>query len=77
MLQDGTTVSQANADALEDYNSSGAIPYNLRAPEEIVRYFDGLDVVEPGIIPIQQWQPEPDAEMMAEVNTYGGIGRKR
>ena len=77
MLQDGTTVSQANADALEDYNSSGAIPYNLRAPEEIVRYFDGLDVVEPGIIPIQQWRPEPDAEVVAEVNTYGGIGRKR
>ena len=82
MLQDGTTVSQANADALEDCNSSGAIPYNLRAPEEIVRYFDGLDVVEPGVIPIQQWRPDPEdpagpAEPFAYVNTFGGIGRKR
>jgi hypothetical protein len=78
MLQDGTTVSQANADALEDYNESGAIPYNLRTPEEIARYFDGLDVVEPGVIPIQQWRPEAaPAEPLADVNTFGGIGRKR
>ena len=79
MLQDGTTVSQENADALEDYNSSGAIPYHLRAPGEIVRYFDGLDVVEPGVIPIQQWRPDPSepAEPFADVNTYGGVGRKR
>ena len=78
MLQDGTTVSQANADALEDYNESGAIAYNLRAPEEIVRYFDGLDVVEPGVIPIQQWRPAgAPAEPLADVNTFGGIGRKR
>ena len=79
MLQDGTTVSQANADALEDYSQSGAIPYNLRTPEEVARYFDGLDVVEPGIIPIQQWRPDPadPAEPFADVNTYGGIGRKR
>ena len=79
MLQDGTTVSQANADALEDYNSSGAIPYNLRTPEEIVRYFDGLEVVEPGVISIQQWRPDPGepTEPFADVNTYGGIGRKR
>ena len=78
MLQDGTTVSQANADALEDYNESGAIPYNLRTPEEIARYFDGLDVVEPGVIPIQQWRSEAAAaEPLADVNTFGGIGRKR
>ena len=79
MLQDGTTVSQANAEALEDYNESGAIPYHLRTPDQIVRYFDGLDVVEPGIIPIQQWRPDPaePAEPFADVNTFGGIGRKK
>jgi hypothetical protein len=76
MLQDGTTVSQANADALEDYNESGAIPYNLRTPEEIVRYFDGLEVTEPGVVPIQTWRPGAGAEPIADVNTFGGIGRK-
>jgi len=58
---------------------SAGVPYNLRSPEEIVRYFDGLDVVEPGVIPIQLWRPDPaePAEPFADVNTYGGIGRKR
>ena len=77
MLQDGTTISQANADALEDYNESGAIPYNLRTPGEVVRYFDGLELVAPGVLPIQQWRPDPGAEPLDEVNTYGGIGRKK
>ena len=77
MLQDGTTVSQANADALEDYNSSGAIPYNLRTPEEVVRYFDGLELAEPGVVPIQQWRTGPGGEALDEVNTFGGIGRKK
>ena len=79
MLQDGTTVSQANAEAHQDYDSSGAIPYHLRTPAEIARYFDGLDVVEPGVIPIQQWHPEPaePAEPFNDVNTFGGIGRKK
>jgi enoyl-CoA hydratase/carnithine racemase len=56
---------------------SGAIPYNLRTLEEVVRYFDGLELVEPGVLPIQQWRPDvTSAEPVADVNTFGGIGRK-
>jgi hypothetical protein len=57
--------------------AAGAIPYNLRTPDEVVRYFDGLELVEPGVLPIQQWRPDPDAKPVDEVNTYGGIGRKK
>ena len=32
----------------------------------------------PGVIPIQQWRSEAAAaEPLADVNTFGGIGRKR
>ena len=78
MLQDGTIVSQENADALEDYNQSGAVPYYLRTPEQIADFFAGLDVVEPGVVPIQTWRPDVNpAEPKAHVDTFGGIGRKR
>jgi hypothetical protein len=78
MLQDGTVVSQENADALEDYNESGAVPYNLRTPEQIAGFFEGLDLVEPGVVPIQIWRPDvTPAEPKAHVDTFGGIGRKR
>ncbi len=70
MVQDGTIVSQENADALEDYNESGAVPYNLRTA--------GLELVEPGVVPIQTWRPDvTSAEPKDHVDTFGGIGRKR
>ena len=33
-------------------------------------------MVEPGVLPIRQWRPDPGAEPVADVNTFGGIGRK-
>jgi len=78
MLQDGTVVSQENADALEDYNESGAVPYHLRTPEQIASFFAGLDLIEPGVVPIQMWRPDvTPAEPKDHVDTFGGIGRKR
>ena len=78
MLQDSTIVSQENAEALEDYNQSGAVPYNLRTPQQIFDFFDGLELVEPGIVPIQAWHPDVmPAEPLTQENTFGGIGLKR
>ncbi len=34
-----------------------------------------LDVLEPGIVPIQLWHPAATPSDV-DVNTYGGIGRK-
>lgn len=77
MLQDGTTVSRANEEALEDYNDSGAVPYLLREPEQIASFFDGLELLPPGVVPIEQWRPEATPlRSDLEVNGYGGIGRK-
>lgn len=45
---------------------TGAIPVYLRRHDEIARFFDGLDVLEPGIASISSWraeherQPRPD-----------------
>ncbi len=78
MLQDGTVVSQENADALEDYNESGAVPYHLRTPEQIASFFEGLELVEPGVVPIQIWRPDvTPTDPKNHVNTFGGIGLKR
>jgi hypothetical protein len=78
MLQDGTVVSQENAEALEDYNQSGAVPYHLRTPDQIAGFFAGLELVEPGVVPIQMWRPDvTPAEPKDHVNTFGGVGLKR
>ena len=79
-LNDGTNViSQAFAQAQQRYNESGALPYHLRSPEQIAGFFDGLELVEPGLVSVPRWRPDPaDAggDLPAEVDAFGGVGRK-
>jgi hypothetical protein len=69
--------SQAYEEAQQKYNESGAVPYILRAPEEIALFFDGLELVEPGIVSVPQWRPEaaPFGEP-PEIGQLGGVGQK-
>jgi O-methyltransferase involved in polyketide biosynthesis len=77
-LNDGTGVLSADlAAAQRAYNETGAVPYYLRTPEEIAGFFDGLTLVEPGIVSCPRWRPgagRPDAG--GEVDAFGGVGRK-
>ena len=58
------------------YNDSrrGALFY-LRSPEQFRRFFEGLELVEPGVVPVPHWRPDPDAEPV-EIYSYCGVGRK-
>jgi hypothetical protein len=53
--------------------------YVVRSRDEIARFFTGLDLVEPGLVPIEQWRPPPDARPDPDrrpVPIYGALGRK-
>ncbi|GIH59608.1 SAM-dependent methyltransferase [Microbispora siamensis] len=46
---------------------------------EIVRFFDGLDLVEPGVVHVPEWRPEEPVRYpldLGGVCVAGGIGRK-
>jgi hypothetical protein len=78
-LNDGTSVvgREQMEQATEDYNQTGAVPYVQRAPEEIASFFDGLELVEPGVVSCPRWRPEASAGgPPAEVDAFGGVGRK-
>ena len=77
-LNDGTSVvaGEAFEGAQEDYNESGALPYVLRTPEEIASFFDGLEIVEPGVVSCPQWRPEATPSGPSKVDAFGGVGRK-
>jgi SAM-dependent methyltransferase len=40
------------------YNSTVATSLHMRSRAEIQRFFDGFELVEPGIVDIPQWRPE-------------------
>ncbi|UFR06553.1 SAM-dependent methyltransferase [Streptomyces sp. Go40/10] len=58
------------------YNDSGAVPYHLRTVEEITAFFDGLELIEPGVVPVTQWRPDPGSPAPETVAEHGGLARK-
>jgi O-methyltransferase involved in polyketide biosynthesis len=64
-------------EAQQGYNETGAVPYVLRTPEEIASFFDGLELVEPGLVPPPLWRPEGEAGAPpGNMSAFGGVGRK-
>ena len=80
-LDDGTDVVDKAAveEAQGAYNESGAIPYHPRSPEQIAGFFEGLELVEPGVVSVPRWRPDPATSrggLPAELDAFGGVGRK-
>jgi hypothetical protein len=50
-----------------------------RDKAEFTAIFDGLELVEPGVVPASEWRPEGDGPLpdRKEINVWSGIGRKR
>lgn len=76
-LNEAVDADQDANKALDDYNQTGAVPYRVRRRDQIVRFFDGLELVDPGIVQLQGWRPEPSQPGPQEVPALGGVGRKR
>jgi hypothetical protein len=75
-LYDGTNTDPAYVEAIRIYNKSGGAPYNLRSPGQITCLFEGLELLEPGVVPIHEWKPAPNPLSGIAVDAWGGIGRK-
>ncbi|MCH6160058.1 SAM-dependent methyltransferase [Streptomyces marispadix] len=73
---DGVDDNPETNAAQDDYNDSGAVPYVLRSPEEIRAYYEGLELVPPGLVRINRWRPDVDADESADAAAFGGVGRK-
>jgi hypothetical protein len=81
VVSHGTTEGQPDvAQAVEKvYNRSVATPLHLRSAEGIRRFFDGFDLLDPGLVFIPEWRPDDPADIPAEPGRYGnlvGVGRK-
>jgi S-adenosyl methyltransferase len=60
------------------YNERSSASITLRAREQVARFFDGLGLVAPGLVPLSQWWPEDqvDAGAASGVIGYCGMARK-
>jgi len=74
-------------DAQRRYNDAAPVRYRLRRPDELASFFDGLDLIEPGVVPCPRWKPDTPAggarggaagagSVPEEAPVYCGVARK-
>ncbi|MEU9400932.1 SAM-dependent methyltransferase [Streptomyces sp. NPDC048242] len=73
-----TSPSMPDVDeAVAFWNEHGTPKLTQRTPEDVTRFFDGLDLLEPGVLSCSRWRPEPgDEGEPEEVAMFGGVARK-
>ncbi|WBB58440.1 SAM-dependent methyltransferase [Streptomyces sp. WMMC500] len=87
VMWDGTDTGEAVVEGGEKLIEAGGVPYHLRGPDELGRCFEGLELVEPGMVPITLWRPEEPAagagaadaagaDAPRPIDAYGAVGRK-
>ncbi|MFI1329946.1 SAM-dependent methyltransferase [Streptomyces sp. NPDC020845] len=79
VISHGTLDFTDRADiAAEVYRKSSA-SLSLRGRAEILPFFDGFPLLEPGLVQVPAWRPDgplPKQGKRADVGVYGGVGRK-
>jgi O-methyltransferase involved in polyketide biosynthesis len=48
-----------------------------RSREQVARFFDGTDLVEPGLVRVEEWRQESSPDRPARSSLWCGVGRKR
>ena len=65
------------AEAQRRYNERVSTPQTLRTREEVARFFEGLELVPPGLVYVHTWRPDPgDIVPQDGKSAHGGVGRK-
>ena len=50
--------------------------YIGRTREEMARFFTGLDLIDPGIVRVEQWHPDPNPGETGDSTLWCAVGRK-
>ena len=69
--------AEAMAEMGRRLNRLMAEKVTFRGRDEVAPFFAGLELVEPGLVPVPRWRPGSDAEAATPAALWGGVGRKR
>ena len=69
----------AMEEAVAHWNQVGSPSMTLRTPQQIARFFDGLELLPPEVVSCSRWRPRlgSGGELPAEVDEFCGVARKR
>jgi S-adenosyl methyltransferase len=64
-------------EAIRQWNESASPLITARSRQELIRFFDGLELLEPGVVSSSLWRPVAgEIGVPVEVFNFGGVGRK-
>ncbi|MBG0828721.1 SAM-dependent methyltransferase [Planomonospora sp. ID67723] len=70
----GDMPEEAHAKATGVYRATSAGSIVTRPPAHLAAYTEGLEVLDPGIVPVQSWRPEFEEDAAADLSRPGIIG---
>jgi hypothetical protein len=70
---DSTDGTPEVVEAARIWNESAALPYHLRSADRMRSFFDGLELVDPGLVSVTRWRPDTETH---EIDQFGAVGRK-
>ena len=71
-------IHRSQAMVQQVYNQNVSTPQTLRTRDQVARFFTELELVEPGLVQVHQWRPDPhDFAPAGVVSAHGAVGRKK
>lgn len=71
---DSAVGGEGQIPAMKFWNENATPPITARSGEEIAAFFDGLELLEPGLVSCSRWRGEADS--LAVVPQYGAVAVK-
>jgi hypothetical protein len=77
LTQAASDLDESLLTAQQRWNEMAATPVWLRDRAAVTSWFDGLELIEPGVVELDQWRPaEGDPRGDGVLPMYGAVGRK-
>ncbi|HEY3732861.1 MAG TPA: SAM-dependent methyltransferase [Streptosporangiaceae bacterium] len=70
--------ADASAGGVQELYRAAGTPIVGRSPEQVMEFFAGCDLVEPGLVQLSQWRPDLGTDTRTtRIHMLAGVGRKR
>jgi hypothetical protein len=60
----------------EVWKRSSQQQYTPRRRDQVAHFFDGTELVEPGLVRVEEWRPEPGTGVARKTIMWSAVGRK-
>jgi hypothetical protein len=63
-------------EVMRELNERGGTPIRARTRQELIRFFDEMELLDPGVVSCSRWRPDPASAESPEVYLFGGVARR-